>query len=132
MCNPKEHEDRITGIQEELLTSISHIQIGGYAEKDLVSHIYKALEMVNELSGISEIIHKLANRDKAFMKRTKETEKALESECDLMTAGGNCTGWRVPLTPCASISTNCCPAVTQAAKGLGTPEDEVKETLRRT
>ncbi len=123
MCEPKEHVNRITGIQEELLTSISHIQIGGYVEKDLVSHIHKALEMVNELAGVSEIINQMADHGEAFMKRAKEIKRkeALTLNCDLMTVSGNCTGSKIPLTPCADISRNFCPAIIRMAKGLGTP-----------
>lgn len=126
MCNPKEHANRVTGIQEELLSSLSHIQIGSYVvEEDLVSHIHKALEMVNELTGISGIINQLVDHDEAFMERQRE-----HVECDLMTTGGNCKSWRVPLTPCADIDKDRCPAVIQAVKNLGTRADEICDSRK--
>ncbi len=123
MCPPKKYTNKITGIKNELLTSIGHIVLGSYVvEEDLVSHLCKALEMVNELTGISEIINQLADHDEAFMERQREHAVL---ECDLMTTGGNCKGWRVPLTPCADISKDRCPAVIQAVKNLGTRADEI-------
>ncbi len=145
MCKPRQHyQDRVTGMDNEIRLAISHLQIGIYDKDDTLAHLYSALEMIQKLQGVGEIVEQMAKtqntvtEDDLIGNGNKEVLIVLTRIDEICTHRNGLLCYHSPnvhATPCLDMT--LCPkdSVMPVNSSLGAPADAmtsmVDDTLRR-